>query len=103
MTQRILLVSRDVPWALRLALQWTTREPTQVVLLDGAVASARPGHADHAAVAAAVEGGVVVAVHAAAAGRRALGPGQLADGVKVVELDEIADLISDASGQVMWL
>lgn len=100
---RVLLVSRDVAWALQLARQWVPGEATQVVLLDLAVASARAGHTDHAAVAAAVDAGVVVAVHAAAAARRALGPGELAEGVKVIDLDEIADLIADATGQVMWL
>lgn len=100
---RLLLVSRDVPWTLELARQWAAGEPVQVVLLDRAVASARPGHAEHATVVAALDAGVLVAVDAAAAARRAMGPGELADGVKVVDLDEIADLVGDATGQVMWL
>jgi hypothetical protein len=100
---RILLVSRDVVWSLELARGWARDDAVQVVLLDGAVASARPGHSDHDAVAAAVDAGVVVAAHAAAAGRRAMGPGELADGVKLVDLDEIADVISDTTGQVIWL
>lgn len=100
---RVLLVSRDVPWALQLAVGWAAREPTHVVLLDRAAASARAGHAEHAALARALAAGVVVAVHADAAGRRALGPGDLADGVKVADLDEIADLIGDATGRVVWV
>lgn len=99
---RVLLVSRDVRWALQLAGR-ESGAPTQVVLLDRAVSAARPGHADHAAVTWAVDAGVVVAAHDAAAARRALGPGQLADGVKLVDLDEIADLIAETTGQVMWL
>lgn len=100
---RVLLVSRDVPWALQLAGGWATQEPTHVVLLDRAVASARTGHGDQGALAAALAAGVVVTVHGDAAGRRALGPGDLVDGVKVAELDEIADLIGDATGRVVWL
>jgi hypothetical protein len=101
MTGRVVLVSRDVPWALQLVGSWA--EPTQVVLLDGAVAAARSGHADHAAVTAAVDAGIVVAVHAGSAARRAMGPAELADGVKLIDLDEIADLVSDTAGRVMWL
>lgn len=103
MTTRLLLVSRDVGWALRLAARWATGCATQVVLMDGAVAAARAGHRDHAAVIAAAEAGAVIAVHEAAAARRAMAAGQLPDGVKVVDLDEIADLVGDATGQVMWL
>ena len=100
---RVLLVSRDVPWALQLAAGWAAQEPTHVVLLDRAVASARAGHDDDDALSGAVVAGVVVAVHADAAGRRALGPGALVDGVKVADLDEIADLIGDATGRVVWV
>jgi len=30
-------------------------------------------------------------------------PTDLVDGVKTVDLDEIADLVADAEGTVMWL
>lgn len=100
---RLLLVSRDVPWALRLAEHFLPGESAQVVLLDRAVASARPGHVDHDAVVAALDAGVVLAVDAGAAGRRAMDSAELADGVKIIDLDEIADLIADAPGQVVWL
>lgn len=100
---RVLLVSRDVPWALTLAGKWAAGEPTHAVLLDRAVASARPGHAAQDHVTAALDAGVSVAVHAGAASRRAMGPGEIADGVKVIDLDEIADLVGDATGQVMWV
>ena len=100
---RVLLVSRDVTWALQLAQRWAAAEPTQVVLLDRAAASARPGHADEPAVTAALESGAVIAVHDTAAARRAVTAAHLLDGVKVVDLDELADLVGDAAGQVVWL
>ena len=100
---RVLLVSRDVTWALQLAQRWAAAGPTQVVLLDGAVASARPGHVDAPAVTAASQAGAVIAVNEAAAARRAVTAADLLDGVKVVDLDEIADLVGDAAGEVVWL
>lgn len=100
---RVLLVSRDVPWALALAVRWASSGVTNVVLLDSAAASARSGHREAAHVVAAVDAGVVVAVDAAAAGRRAMEHADLVDGVKTVDLDEIADLVGDATGRVVWL
>ena len=101
--QRIVLVSHDPSDALDLATAWVATDPTHVVLFDGAAAAARRNHPDHAAVAAAAAAGVVVSVHDDAVLRRGMTAADLADGVKTVDLDEIADLIGDATGPVIWL
>jgi intracellular sulfur oxidation DsrE/DsrF family protein len=100
---RLVLVSSDAPWALRIAEQWASREPTQVVLLDAAAAIARASHPAHGAVASAAAAGVVIAVHSDAIVRRGMTSADLAGGVKTIDLDEVADLIGDATGTVVWL
>lgn len=100
---RLLLVSREPQWALRLAARWVRDAPTQVVLLDAAAGAARQAHEAAATVSDAVAAGVLVAAHDAAALRRGIGPADLVDGVKTLDLDEVADLVVETSGTVMWL
>jgi hypothetical protein len=100
---RILLVSRDVPWALELASRWAADGTVHAVLMAGAAAVARHGHPDAAVVSRALAAGVLVSVHDEAAGRRGLASADLVDGVKTIDLDETADLIGDTDGGVMWL
>ena len=100
----VLLVSRDTAWALAVA-----RAPGQessapsVILLDSAAAAARSSHPCAEAIQAAIEAGTTVVVHDEAVQRRGMESADLVDGLKTVDLDEIADLIADASGTVMWL
>lgn len=98
------LVSRDPRWALDLARAWVASGDTvTAVLLDRASALARPGHADADAVAAALAAGVAVSVHDDALRRRGLGSHPLAEGCKTVDLDEIADLVTDGADRAVWL
>ncbi|HWB72056.1 MAG TPA: hypothetical protein VG452_07545 [Egibacteraceae bacterium] len=98
------LVSDDLRWALLLARTWVgAGDGVQVVLLDAAAAAARPGHEDAAAVGAALRDGVVVGVHDDALRSRALTGGGLVDGAKVVDLDEIADLVTEGADKAVWL
>lgn len=99
-----LLVSLDPGWALRLARSWAVAgDAVQVVLLDVAAAVARPGHQQAAAVGAALADGVLVSAHDDALRRRSLARGALVHGVKVVDLDEVADLVSEGADKVVWL
>jgi hypothetical protein len=99
-----LLLSADPEWGLELARSWALDgdQPT-LVLLDEAAALARPSHPLGAALAAAAEVGVVVLVHDGALRRRGLDTGAVATGVKVVTLDEVADLLVDGSDRAVWL
>ena len=100
----VVLVSRDTAWALALAR--TPRDnptPLHVVLLDASAGAARATHPCAARIRDAVAAGVAVAVHDEAALRRGMTTADLVEGVKTVDLDEIADLVADASGSVMWL
>lgn len=98
---RVVLVSRD-PWS-ALALGAGEGHASHVVLLDAAAAVARAGHPLAERVREALGAGTVVAVHDDAAARRGVVAGDLAAGIKSLDLDEIADLVADAPGQVMWL
>lgn len=98
------LVSRDPRWALDLARAWVgSGDTVTTVLLDRAAALARPGHADAAAVTAALAAGVAVSVHDDALRRRGLAGTTLTDGCKVIDLDEIADLVTDGADRAVWL
>ena len=97
------LVSHDPGWALEAAGLSPTATAAPIVLLDAAAAAARTHHPLADLVRNALDAGVVVAVHDEAAARRGLLPGDLVDGVKTVDLDEIADLVADATGAVVWL
>ncbi|CAN5601497.1 hypothetical protein BH23ACT7_BH23ACT7_04350 [soil metagenome] len=99
-----LLVSGDLPWALRLARRWVAGgDAVTVVLLDGAASSARRGHAHAEAVKDGAAAGVVVLAHDDALRRRAIRGDGMLDGVKTVDLDEVADLVLDGADKVMWL
>lgn len=101
---RTLLTSADPALALRLATTWQTQgETVTVVLLDGAAAAARPGHRECGAVRAAVDAGVRVAAESDALARRGLDGSGLAEGVGVVDLDGVADLITIREGRAVWL
>ena len=100
----VVLVSRDTAWALALArAPRDTQVPLHVVLLDASAGAARASHPCAARIREAVDAGVSVTVHDEAALRRGMATADLVDGVKTVDLDEIADLVVDASGSVMWL
>ena len=100
----VLLVSRDTAWALAVAREpRPAGMPLHVVLLDSAAAAARATHPCAGAIRGAIEAGVAVVVHDEAVLRRGISSGDLIDGVKTVDLDEVADLVADATGRVMWL
>ncbi|MBW3602050.1 MAG: DsrE family protein [Actinobacteria bacterium] len=98
------LVSHDARWALELATAWSAvGDDVRVVLLDSAAALARPGHRDAARVTTAMDAGVGVWVHDDAVARRALPGGAVVDGVTVVDLDEVADAVTDGTDRAVWL
>ncbi|MPZ73511.1 MAG: hypothetical protein GEU74_09820 [Nitriliruptorales bacterium] len=100
----LVLVSHDPGWALRVARQLRAgRTAAPIVLLDAAAAVARPTHPLADLVRQALDAGVWVAVHDEAALRRGLSAQALVDGVKTVDLDEIADLVAEATEAVLWL
>ncbi|MGH3112990.1 MAG: DsrE family protein [Gaiellaceae bacterium] len=99
-----LLVSTDLAWALQLARLWTAEgDDVTVVLLDAAAAAAREGHGHAEAVNAAMAGGVAVVAHTDALRRRAIGPERRLAGVKTVDLDEVADLVTEGADHVISL
>jgi predicted peroxiredoxin len=99
-----LLVSTDLPWAAGLALQWRAAgDGVTLVLLDGAVAAARRGHEAENELQRVIEAGVVVWAHTDALRRRAISGDRRVEGVKVVDLDELADMITDDADKVVWL
>jgi uncharacterized protein (DUF58 family) len=99
-----ILVSDDVEWALSLAHAWTAQgDQVTLVLLDTAVAATRQGAAHQAVLAAALRAGIAVLAEERALQRRVLGPSALLDGVKVLRLDELADLLVDDSDKAVWL
>lgn len=96
------LLSSRVAEALAIVSPWAgAGDQVTVVLLDAAVAAVRPGHAESGALRTAADAGVTLLAHDDAVRRRALGE-SLADGVKAVELDEIADLVTGADKAVWW-
>ncbi|CAN5739125.1 MAG: hypothetical protein H0T98_09915 [Euzebyaceae bacterium] len=97
----LLLLSGDLVWGLRMAITRIATEQVTVVLLDRAAAAARPGHTDAEAVAAAVAAGATVVAHDDALRRR--GIRQVAEGIGVVDLDRITDLLVEGADQVAWL
>ena len=100
----VLLVSRDTAWALAVARDPRPADaPLHVVLLDSAAAAARATHPCATAVRDAIAAGASVLVHDEAVQRRGMGADDLIEGVKTVDLDEVADLVTDAAGTVMWL
>lgn len=100
----VVLVSRDPAWALAAAARpRPADEPLHVVLVDSGAGAARASHPCAERVRQAIDAGVSVVVHDDAAQRRGITTGDLVDGVKTVDLDEIADLVAEAQGTVMWL
>ena len=100
----VVLVSRDPAWALAAARRPRPADaPLHVVLLDSGAGAARATHPCASRIADALRAGVTIVVHDEAALRRGMGPTDLVEGVKTVDLDEIADLVADAPGTVMWL
>lgn len=98
------LVSRNPRWALDLARAWTAAgDSVTAVLLDRGAALVRAGHPDADALSAALAAGVQVSVHDDALRRRGLAERDVAAGCKVVELDEIADLVTDGADRAVWL
>lgn len=99
-----LLVSGDVPWALSLAAAWVgAGDSVTAVLLDTAVTAARPEHLDAPALRAALQAGVALAVEEHAMLRSGLRAERLVEGVKVLDLDEVADLLADGADKAVWL
>lgn len=98
------LISREARWALELARRWVTAgDSVTAVLLDRASALARAEHADADAVAEALAAGVEVSAHDDALRRRGLIGRPLTEGVKTVDLDEIADLLAEGADRAVWL
>lgn len=99
-----LLVSGELDFAGCLAAAWARAgDAVTLVLLDAAVAAVRQGHAHAAAVTDAVTAGVVVAAHDDALRRRGIAVASLPGGVKAVDLDEVADLVTDGADKALWL
>lgn len=100
--RRVVLVSADVADGVALARRAAGRgEAVTLVLLAGAARSARQGHPGAAALADALDDGITVLAHAEALARRA-SQDALADGVKPVGLDELADLLVDGADRAVW-
>lgn len=99
--RRALLISRDPVEGLRLAA-WLagSGETVSAVLLDAAAGVARPGHEDGGSITAAVAAGATVSAHDDALRRRAIT--DPVEGVEIVDLDAVADLLGDAADRVLW-
>lgn len=99
-----LLVSTDLPWAVDLARTWKGQgDEVTIVLLDGAAAAARQGHAEAVSVSDALGLGLEVLAHDDALRRRAIRADRTLEGVKAADLDEIADLVTEGADKVVWL
>lgn len=99
-----LLVSTDLPWALQLACLWAAQgDHVTVVLLDAAAAAARQGNLHAHAVSQTMTAGTAVVAHTDALRRRAIDPERRIEGIKTVDLDEIADLITEGADHVICL
>ena len=99
-----LLLSAAAEADLELARSWAAAgDEVQVVLLDTAAAIARTGHTLHDTLRCVIAAGVTVAAYDDALRRRAIDAAALADGVKVADMDEIADLVAEGAQRVVWL
>lgn len=102
--QAVLLSGDDLGWHLELAAAWAAAgDSVTVVLLDAAAAAARPRHQAAAGLDAALASGVVILAEVQALRRRGLMPDGLAEGVKSISLDEVADLLIDGTDRAVWL
>jgi intracellular sulfur oxidation DsrE/DsrF family protein len=99
-----LLLSSAAESDLELAGSWAhAGDEVQLVLLDAAASVARVGHALQQTLRRLLDSGVMVAAHDDALRRRAIDAAALAEGVKVVDMDEIADLVAEGAQRVVWL
>ncbi len=97
------LISTDPGWALPLAARWQQSGDTvSAILLDRACAVVRGGHRDAGRVGDALSAGVSIAVHDHALALHGIGVDRDVP-LKVVDLDEIADLVADDADKVVWL
>ncbi|MPZ87315.1 MAG: hypothetical protein GEU81_04400 [Nitriliruptorales bacterium] len=97
------LVSSRPRWALDVVTSWARDgDSVTVVLLAGASGAARPGHPAAETLAAAQSAGVVITAHDEALHRRALGSGVLVEGIKPIDLDEMADLVTSGADKAVW-
>lgn len=95
------LVSSEPERALGFALRWAqSGDEVSVVLLDDAAAAARPGHPAAGLLRSLVDAGASVAVHDDALRRRGLDAAVVA--LKVVDLDEVADLVAEGMDKAVW-
>jgi hypothetical protein len=100
MTTVALLTSQQPAEALTLGARWSAvGDDVTVVLLDGATAILRRGHAEAPLLATAQDAGVTIWAHDAAVHEHAA-TGDVA--VEVVGLDRVAALIGDAATRVQW-
>jgi hypothetical protein len=103
-TRHAVLVSTDPQWALELARAWAAAgDEVTLVLLDAAAALARPAHPLGDRVASAAGAGVTLLVHDGALRRRGLDRAAVRGDLKVVTLDEVADLVADGADRAVWL
>lgn len=100
----VMIVSRDVDWALELGAAWSRAgDEVTVVLSDEGVPRARAAHPDTRGLdAAASEGVVLFALHDALTAR-GITNDALAPSVKPLTIDELADLLSDVADRAVWL
>jgi NAD(P)-dependent dehydrogenase (short-subunit alcohol dehydrogenase family) len=101
------MISAEPSWGLSLAAGWAADGDTvTAVLCDQAAAAARRGHADAEDVRSALAAGASVAAHDEALSRRGIPTGAidvLVDGVRAVDLDALADLVSTPRAAVVWV
>jgi intracellular sulfur oxidation DsrE/DsrF family protein len=99
-----ILVSRDPAWALDLAAAWAAAgDVVTLVLCDHAAVWARERRPESSALARAAQAGVTLRAHDEALALRGIATAALAEGVKPVSLDEIADLLVDGADKAVWL
>jgi len=100
MTTVALLASQQPVEALTLGAEWARAgDDITVVLLDGATAILRDGHAAAGALAGARDAGVTIWAHDAAAAERAVTHDT---SVTLVDLDRVAALIAEDAAKVQW-
>lgn len=100
MTTVALLTSQQPLEALALGVEGAQAgDDVTVVLLDGATAILRDGHAAAGTLAGAQDAGVTVWAHEAAAAERAITHDA---GVTLVDLERIAALIAEDAAKVQW-
>lgn len=100
MTTVALLASQQPTEALALGIDWTRAgDDVTVVLLDGATTILREGHAAADLLAGALDAGVTVWAHDAAAAERSIAHHGK---VTLVDLERVAVLIGEGAAKVQW-